>query len=242
MGVADIRKVPWGIKDAIVVFAASWVGLPLAIIIGLSLLSTVWPPASNFYERILSEDIQANFILALVTSMASLFLVVGLVRRYGGDWRDLGLVPFNLFKAVLWVVGLFVAFGLAAQLLLTLLDMLIPAFDPNQAQTNEFTSPATPEARRLSLMALVLLPAFIEEVVFRGFLFPAFSKRFGWVGGAVIASGLFGIAHWQPNVVAYTVLIGLVLCFLYKRLGSIWPGVALHMLNNYIAFTEIIKS
>jgi membrane protease YdiL (CAAX protease family) len=239
---ASIKDVPWRVRDALVVFAASWVGLPLAILVALSLFSTVWPPAGSFYDRILSEEIEANFMLALATSIASLVLVMAIVRRYGGGWQDLGLRRFDFFKALLWVAGMFIAFGLAANLLLFLLDLLIPAFDPNQVQSNEFTSPTTPETRRLSLIALVLLPAFIEELVFRGFLFPAFARRFGWVGGALIASVLFGIAHWQPNVIAYTVLIGLVLCLLYRQLGSIWPGILLHMLNNYIAFTEIIKS
>ncbi len=85
----------------------------------------------------------------------------------------------------------------------------------------------------------MLIPPIIEETVFRGFIFPAFSKRFGVIIGALLSSLLFGFAHLQYNVGVYTVVLGLLLCLLYIKLRSIVPGIFLHMLNNYLAFVAL---
>ncbi len=85
----------------------------------------------------------------------------------------------------------------------------------------------------------MILPPIIEETVFRGFIFPAFAKKWGVIWGAIASSILFGFAHLQANVGVYTFVIGLLLCFLYVRLKSIIPGIFFHMLNNYLAFVAL---
>ena len=56
---------------------------------------------------------------------------------------------------------------------------------------------------------------------------------------AIFSGVLFGFAHLQPNVSIYTFILGLLLCAMYVRLGSIVPGIALHMLNNYFAYVAL---
>jgi membrane protease YdiL (CAAX protease family) len=72
-------------------------------------------------------------------------------------------------------------------------------------------------------------------------MFPALADRLGPVIGAIITSLLFGLAHFQLNVSVYTVVLSLLLCMMYWRLRSIWPGIAFHMLNNYLVFLTLIK-
>ncbi len=146
-----------------------------------------------------------------------------------------------MLKAVLYVVVGLVVFAVAVEVAFVLVAWLFPTFNAAQPQTNDFTQPNTSTARQLSLIALVIIPPIIEETVFRGFIFPAMSKWRGALVGAVITSLLFGLAHLQLNVSLYTVVFSLILCFMYARLRSIWPGVILHMVNNYIAYTSIIK-
>ncbi len=122
-----------------------------------------------------------------------------------------------------------------------IISMLIPGFNAAQPQVNEFTQATTPASQRLSLIALVILPPMVEETVFRGFIFPALSKKKGAIVGAILTSLLFGIAHLQYNVSLYTIVLSLILCFMYYRLRSIWPGIFLHMINNYIAYMAIMK-
>jgi membrane protease YdiL (CAAX protease family) len=133
---------------------------------------------------------------------------------------------------------MFLVFTIGVFALTALVALLVPAFDAGQAQTNEFTG-QTASHPSLTLMALVIIPPIIEETVFRGFIFPALSRRRGLVFGAIMTSILFGLAHLQANVSIYTFVLGLVLCYMYVKLKSIVPGIILHMLNNYLAFIAL---
>jgi membrane protease YdiL (CAAX protease family) len=68
------------------------------------------------------------------------------------------------------------------------------------------------------------------------------AKRWGVITGAIVSSAIFGLAHAQANISIYTWLLGLLLCAMYVRLKSIIPGMALHMLNNYLAFLALTSA
>jgi membrane protease YdiL (CAAX protease family) len=235
------ESVPWRGRDAVAVFLLAWLGVPFVTVIALGQLDTVWPKAGDWLESLSRGDITASFWLLLASAAAAISLVAYYLKRYQVGWRDLGLKKFDVGRAILYIVGGIVASMAVVAAAFVAVQWLFPAFNPDQEQVNEFTKASTPGAVRLSFVALVVFPAFLEELVFRGFMFPAFAKRLGVVGGAVGSSLLFGVAHWQANIVVYTVVLGLILCFLYRKLGSIWPGVALHMINNWLAFAAIMS-
>lgn len=236
-----IRSVPWGIKQALALFFLPWIVLPVVVLLALAALAQFVPSLAPLLQAIEEGKPQATLALIMIDALGSFAFIRYFLRKYQVGWADLGFRSFNPFKAVLYIAGLFIVFILAVQVLYILVQVLVPAFNPDQAQTNEFTN-LGPNFYTYALIALVVLPPLVEEPVFRGFLFPAFAKRFGLIGGAVFSSILFGFAHLQPNVGVYTFVIGLVLCFLYVRLGSIVPGIALHMFNNYIAFMALNQS
>lgn len=96
-----------------------------------------------------------------------------------------------------------------------------------------------------SVFVCVVAPV-CEEFFFRGFLFGILRQmriRFGstelgpWVA-AVIVGLLFGLAHSGSANSAFLVplgFLGFVLCLLRWRTGSLYPGMALHAINNSIA-------
>jgi CAAX protease family protein len=232
-----VIEVPWSARDAIKVFALSWIGLPLLIQLGLILVGVAVPEVRHYLVNVKDDDVVFNFGLALADALAALALVYHYVkRRYHLSWRAVGLRGFNLGKALLLIGGGLLVLSVAVALAYAAIVWLFPHFNPDQAQTNEFTKASSPMAVNLSFVALVLLPPPIEEIVFRGFMFPAFARHFGLIWGALITSLLFGLAHWQLNVSIYTLILSLLLCLLYWRLKSIWPGIFFHMLNNYLAF------
>lgn len=237
----SLTKLPWRIKDGLVIFLLAWIGLPLLVFAALVQLSPLLPTAMGLVERFEAGDTMATFALTAVNSVASLAIIALYLRKYGVGLSALGLRRFSPGKAVLMVLGIYFAFGLLVIGLFSLVDLLFPGFNPDEPQTNDFTSPENATALKLSFIALVVFPPIVEEIVFRGILFPAFSRRFGYVFGAVISSILFGLAHGQLNVGIYTLVLGLLLCWMYVRLKSIIPGILFHALNNYLAFTTILK-
>jgi membrane protease YdiL (CAAX protease family) len=79
-----------------------------------------------------------------------------------------------------------------------------------------------------------------EEFAFRGFLFTVFSRNWGFVIGAVVTGLLFGALHVGATPVELAVplaVLGMLLCLLRVLTGSILPGIAVHTLNNAVAFS-----
>ena len=237
-----VIDVPWSATQAIGVFVASWIGMPLLVVGLLKALSPLTPQAQFILNRLANNDVTASFILVALDALVGLWLVKRILDRYHVGWREVGLRSVNIGKAVVFVVAALLSFLVLVAGAFALLQVLFPHFNSGQAQVNQFTQPHNAQSLRLSFLALVVIPPFIEETVFRGFIFPALTKRLGLIGGAVVTSVLFAVAHWQLNVSIYTLILSLLLCFMYYKLRSIWPGIVLHMLNNYIAFAAIIHS
>ncbi|HTW11355.1 MAG TPA: CPBP family intramembrane glutamic endopeptidase, partial [Solirubrobacteraceae bacterium] len=85
-----------------------------------------------------------------------------------------------------------------------------------------------------------------EEFFFRGFLFGVLRRLDLRVGGyrlgpwvaALMVGVLFGLAHFdsaQPEFLIPLGFLGFVLCIVRWKTGSLYPGMALHSVNNCIA-------
>lgn len=232
-------KVPWKSWEAVVVFVMSWIGIPLLVLSAFRFAAPYDANIQQFVQGVRTNDIVASFQLTILDALAGLGLIWLILRKYKVGWDMVGLRRFKPLQAALMVGTMFVIFLGFAYVALVVTKVLLPGFNPDQAQVNEFTSAITGNARIISFFALVIIPSIIEEVIFRGFMFPAFSGRVGVLFGALFSSLLFGFAHLQANVGVYTVVLGLLLCYMYKRTGSIIPGIALHMINNYVAFAAL---
>jgi membrane protease YdiL (CAAX protease family) len=232
--VPGFLKVPWGLGD-VAWFIVAWVGIQVVITVLLMAVAPGVPVIEQFLKGAQNGDIGASFALDLIDAGVGLGVIALYLRKYKVGWKALGWRRVNLWKAALYLAVVLVVFVVAANILLLIVSALVPGFNANQAQDNEFIGAAKTH-HNLALVALVLLPPVLEETIFRGFLFPAISKRTGVIWGAVLSSVIFGLAHMQANIGIYTFLLGLLLCFMYVRTKSIVPGIVLHMLNNYLAF------
>ncbi len=94
---------------------------------------------------------------------------------------------------------------------------------------DESTDPLT-----LGLMAVaaVLVAPFCEEIVFRGYLYPA-AKRFTgpWVA-CFFSAIIFASAHGNAGALLPLFVFGCVLVLIYEKTGSIWAPMAVHLCFN----------
>jgi membrane protease YdiL (CAAX protease family) len=92
------------------------------------------------------------------------------------------------------------------------------------------------------LVVFAVMTCFVapvaEEIFFRGFMFRVFRARIGTVWGALLCGAVFGLVHAPAPAISLVALgvLGAGLCFLYARVQSIIPCMALHALNNSITF------
>ena len=84
----------------------------------------------------------------------------------------------------------------------------------------------------LMLLELVVVPAFVEELLFRGVILSnllPFGK-----GTAVLGSALlFGLMHQNAEQLLYATAAGAVLGWIFVQTRSIWPCVLMHLVNNF---------
>ncbi|MCA9348939.1 CPBP family intramembrane metalloprotease, partial [Candidatus Saccharibacteria bacterium] len=90
-----------------------------------------------------------------------------------------------------------------------------------------------------AFLTLVIIPPFVEEVLFRGFLFRRLKGLVGVVAAALITSVLFGVAHWQWNVAIDTFVLSMVMIYVLQIHDNLVVTMLMHMLKNILAFLVI---
>jgi len=135
---------------------------------------------------------------------------------------------------------LFACMGLAVVALVAtiLVSVVLPT-----GTSEELTAGANPfdgRMKALLLVALVLTPlqAAGEEYLFRGYLTQAFGGVFPTWVAVVGPAFLFALAHGiqDPPVFFDRFAFGLVAGVLVVRTGGLEAGIAMHVLNNWLAF------
>ena len=90
-----------------------------------------------------------------------------------------------------------------------------------------------------SLTAIVLAPV-TEEILFRGVFFGGLAVRWGFLPAALSSSLVFGAVHFSLSALFPLFLVGLVLCYLYRRTGSIYPPIIYHALFNGVTLVIVL--
>lgn len=83
------------------------------------------------------------------------------------------------------------------------------------------------------LITVAVLPAVMEEVVFRGVLLNGL-KSFKTVGAVLLCGALFSLYHKNPAQTLYQFCCGVAFALVAIRSGSILPTVLSHFINNAV--------
>lgn len=94
---------------------------------------------------------------------------------------------------------------------------------------------AGPSPLALKLLALAVVPALCEELLFRGALARGLRAPLGLLGAAVVSAALFALVHGSLARLPITFALGLVLGVTTLRVGSVVPAVVIHAGNNAAA-------
>jgi len=234
------NNVPWSWLTAI--------GLPIAhvviqIVLGLvvvSLLSVVLLATSNFSQDALLQSATSGVVtgtigaLGGVMSLALIYAVVTRLRKR--PFRaTIGLVG----NGRIWpaAFGAVILGGAMDTVTLALHKPIVP--DVLQPL---FTG--APSVVAMVVFAVIVTP-LVEELLFRGVLFPVVARSLNTLWAVILVSVLFGLAHvvtYGPD--AYLILqslgAGLYLTWLRARTKSLVPSVAAHTALNLYATVEAI--
>ncbi len=147
-------------------------------------------------------------------------------------WMDIGLA----------VAGLIATFVLAA--VLSAIFSLFSWFDVEQTQDVGYNYLGSDLDRVVAFIALVVIAPFVEETIFRGWLYAKMRgrtekelpKAASIILSSLLVSFLFGFCHMQWNVGITVFAMSMIMCGIREVTGTIYAGILVHMLKNGIAF------
>lgn len=205
----------------------------------------VWIEGGPFWESFQNaatlETVDPPGLLYLNLVLGSMILVTWFVMRVIHRMRPRWLasvMPRLRWRFLAVCLGLSVV-ALVAQVVV---GMVLPG------QTESDFGPVNDFTRTTAVIAVIVLlttplQAAGEEYVFRGYLLQAFGSFFHnrtagkWVAILVTAS-LFAAAHGVQNFPLFfdRFMFGLIAGWLVVRTGGLEAGIALHILNNFLAY------
>ncbi|HLW89035.1 MAG TPA: type II CAAX endopeptidase family protein [Terriglobales bacterium] len=205
--------------------------LTVASIVVFLLLSAVGAKRL-LYPRSAFVDILQFPLVTVLAQLLAYALVLGfmvaVVKRVPGHefWRELRWNwPSNW--PLFLVAGFVMSVGLQA------FAHLLPM--PKELPIDRFFRTAQ-EAWALSLFGMTFAP-LMEELFFRGFLYPVLARRLGTGAAIILTSVIFGLIHapqlgraWGPVLVVF--LVGLALTITRAATKSVAPGFLMHVAYN----------
>lgn len=114
---------------------------------------------------------------------------------------------------------------------------LLPMIDFEQKQDIGFSAVTGSLQILVTFFAIVIAVPFLEELVFRGYLYGSLRPKTSWWLASIIVGAIFGTVHGQWNVAFDTFVMSMVACYLREKTDSIWAGVLVHAFKNGLAFS-----
>jgi uncharacterized protein len=233
----------YGPFSAILVTIGGYVGSDIIAGLTLSLLPLLTGWSTRQLQSWLNNSVLAQFLAVLLVVGALGLILVNFLRSRKVSWVRLGLKPpqgRDVKYALLGYVVYFAAFVIISEFV----SSFVPGLNPDQEQEIVFNRTTTGPALGLIFMSLVILPAFFEEILFRGFLYTGLRTKWPKVAAALVASGLFAIAHLQlgsGNALLWiaaldTLILSLILIFIREKTDSLAGPIMVHFMKNGLAF------
>lgn len=220
----------------------------LVVLIGISLNL-----AAIALHRLAGFNFNSNFFMVVHTTvidLTALFLMVHFVRQREGAGR----LVFGVRAPEGWIREIFMGiksyFAIIPYFMLTLVLLLLFisrwAYEPPPHPLIGVFVQEGERAPWVVIYSLILacgIGPIVEEVFFRGFLYPVVRKLIGIHWAMVVTSVLFALIHENLFSFLPIFILGLALAYLYEHRGNLLACIALHIFHNtvFVTYFFLIK-
>ena len=187
------------------------------------------------------EVITSSFWFVLVVSLVNVAMYVGIWMCYS-KLKEISPMAVSFKPKMKWHTYLVVI--LLGVVMLMGLQYLVQAFENLLGLTgypidDSFGSidPQNVGEYFFAIFALALVPAFCEELIFRGIVFNGLRERFSTRWALIISALAFTIVHGNLQQLIYPFILGCLLGLIMARTGSLFASMVVHFVNNFIVVT-----
>ncbi|HYO91963.1 MAG TPA: CPBP family intramembrane glutamic endopeptidase [Pyrinomonadaceae bacterium] len=241
--IIDPNNPPWGLLAAIL----TWLGSVVLLLV-MNLLVIV--PYNLYKFKGGSREALENFLTTDKTAILLLILsaIPAHLLTLGIAWAVIthfGKRPF--WSALGWTwskrVGFWTSTGLAVGLYIVGISMVM-LFGEQKTSIDQVVASSRAAALSLAFMAVFTAP-LVEEVIYRGILYPALQRAVGmhWaIVGVLVLFTLIHVPQYWPNfgVIGAVGLLSLSLTLVRAYTGRLLPCFVMHLVFNGIQSILII--
>ena len=186
-------------------------------------------------ERNAFDDTYAYRVIIIIVNEISIGLTPLFYSKVLGQnyYKDMGFKKKLSLPKILMLIAIafltVVAFMPIAQFFF---DLLVKT-GYNTAKLTTLTV-QTPAQLIIGIFLFALMPAALEEILYRGMIARAFKKK-SFISAILLGGALFALMHASPAQLIHQFFLGCVCCIAYFATGSIYAPIIVHFVNNLIA-------
>lgn len=218
------------IKDSSVAFLSAFLISQLAIVfvtIITIIICNIAGLGSESYQTFFNTS-YGYLILASV-----MYLVIASVFFFINRKSDNKIISKPSWKKFFFYIFIAIISFLALYPIITCIDTLLADLG---ISLNTLPYELNTSGYLVSLLSVVILPAVVEELLFRGLIFKGL-KPYGKVFSVTISALIFSLYHMSIDQLIYPFLIGLLLGVIMYKENNILYCIAIHFTNNFLSLT-----
>jgi uncharacterized protein len=216
----------------------SAVGFLVALSATLIAVGIVSVFITGFEDGSAEDDPTFTIVATLIQSA----IFVGTAMLFASFTRRPKAWHFGLRRTRFWPAIGWTALGLFSFYVLAAVYSVAVQPDAEQTVAEDLGSGQGTFGLIAAGVMIVCVAPFAEEFFFRGFFYKALRSRFAPLAAAAIDGAVFGIIHFDFSgsdallILPPLALLGFMFCLVYEKTGSLYPVIAMHSINNSIAY------
>jgi membrane protease YdiL (CAAX protease family) len=222
---------PWGWREIVKALLFIIVGILVigALIIGVGVATGALPLPEG--QGMAAAPL---FWLGMaIYGVVALAVYLFAVRPAQGHWSQLGFGSFSwgwLFMAP--VITLTMLFGMGLVNVLFVMPFTGGEFENPQIEALTGGSALSLAELGVLMILVAVVAPIVEELFFRGMLYPVLRRRWSAPVAIVVNGFLFALIHVIPILLPGLFFVGIVLAWVRERSGSVIPCMVIHALQN----------
>jgi membrane protease YdiL (CAAX protease family) len=192
-----------------------------------------------------SDDENTTF--TVVATFLQGLIFIGTAVLFASFTRRPRPEHFGLRRTRFWPAVGWAALGMVSFYLAAIVYTAIVQPDAEQTVAQDLGADQGTFGMIAAGFMVICVAPVAEEFFFRGFFYRALRSRWSVLVAAAIDGLLFGVIHYDFSgadallILPPLAALGFMFCLVYERTGSIYPVIALHAMNNAIAFGATVE-